>query len=481
MSLRTTIRLKRALPWTAAEMIANVIYGLGIIFIIGRLITPAEFGSASIAIATILIVESFTSAGLQESIISSRSIHTARTDVAFSTAMVLSLLGMCLTTALSYPVALMTGDGKVALYIIALSTTIPLNAAEAIPMGVMMRKMRSKQIARRHIAAKAASLSVLLIGGLLEWGSWSVIAATVTVSLVSLVNVFFMLPRYPKLLLNYAVSKDLLSYGMSVSLENIFWGGMTRGFSLIFGIYHGSKALGNFQFALRFVDEIANLIRMVVIRLGLSTFSSLKREDANLASSFQTGTRLINSVSAPVFVGLAIMAPDIIHILFGDRWLVASQYATLFSISWILAMPRILVSPVLRVSGRQYIQTAYAAVSALFVICIVLVSGNKSPYWAVSAFVFRQAFAIPWGILSIKSLLNLNISKQVGILVPGLISSAIMAFAMLLLKTETVYSHSFFGIVFIFAVSISLYIAMLMLLDRYVRTLMNTLYRSRLA
>ncbi len=419
--------MRSALPWVGAEAAANLLYGLGMIAVIGWLIAPADLGAASVSIATILLIEAITSAGLQESVIRAPSADTLTTDTAFTSAVGLSLVGMLVALSLAVPIARIEHDARIVPLIMTASLMLPLDALDAIPLGIMMRKMRAAQLTRRQLVSKLVSFTVIVMGGFLKLGPWAVVLASVAVPVVSFFNIFLMLTRYPRLRWDAAIFRKLVSFGFAISAENACWALMTRAFTLLFSFYHGLAAVGAFQFGVRLVDEVANLIKLMVVRLGLSAFASLNRSGGNIGQAFQNGTRLLNAAAAPIFVGLAMLAPTIVPILFARRWIGAVPYIQIFALAWMLAMPRILVSPALRAVGRQYLQLAYAAASASVVLIAGLLIGHLSPFWAAMAFASRQVVAVPWGAWTMRRQFGLGLAAQVQVLLPALGSAALMA------------------------------------------------------
>ncbi len=420
-------QIKSSLPWVAVEAVVNVIYGAAMVGVIGWLIPPSEFGAASAALAAIYLVETFSKAGIQDALIRERSIHTEVTDVGHTTSVGLSIIGMIVSIAIAFPLSRVMDDNRIASFILVSSFILPLNALVAAPLGIFMRKMRAAQVMRRQVTSKIVSLIVIVVGGLYGFGAWAIIVSSVTVPAVAVVNIWLLMPRFPKFRWNYRISKRLIFFGFAVSGELACWSLMSRAFALLFGYFHGLHELGALQFAFRLVDEVANLVRLVVSRLGLSAFAALHRVGGDIAVSFEKGTRLINVASAPTFAGLALLAPFMVPILFGHRWNEAIPYIQIFSISWMVAMPRILVSPALRAIGKQYLQLSYAAVSAFVALAATVTIGQISPFLAGVAFASRQLVSVPWGVLTMRRLLGLSTSRQVLALLPALTATALMA------------------------------------------------------
>lgn len=456
----------QALPWVAIEAVVNVLYGAGMVGVIGWLIPPTEFGAASAALATVLLIETLSGLGVQDAIIRDPSGHTAVTDAGHAMSLAASAIGVVAALAAALPVAAMVGDPRIAGFTAVASLMLPLNALDAVPLGMMMRKMRAAQITRRQIISKLVSLAVLAVGGQLGLGAWAVILASVTVPMVSVVNIWLMMTRYPRLRWDTVMARRLAWFGIATSAELACWAVMSRVFTLAFGAIHGVQALGSLQLAVRLVDEVANLIRLVAMRLGLSAFARLSRAGGDIGRAFQKGTKLISALSTPTFAGLALLAPDLISVAFGPRWAESAVFVQIFALGWLFAMPRILVSPALRAIGKQYLQLAYAIVSALTVLGAMTAFGYLSPLLGALALTSRQVVAIPWSVWTIRSLLGVRIRAQAAALAPALIASGAMAASIEIARHWLVYAPSMLELMAIIAAGGAIYSVALSLTDR---------------
>jgi O-antigen/teichoic acid export membrane protein len=89
-----TQKLIRGIPWIAGESLFNILCSVLTVVLIGRFIAPAEFGLATTATATVLLVELLSSAGIAEAVVRARSGDTIVTDTAFVAAMAFAFMGM---------------------------------------------------------------------------------------------------------------------------------------------------------------------------------------------------------------------------------------------------------------------------------------------------------------------------------------------------------------------------------------------------
>ncbi|WP_338302334.1 oligosaccharide flippase family protein, partial [Bradyrhizobium ottawaense] len=194
-----TRHLFRSVPWVVLEAGFNVVHGLSSVFAIGLLVPPGELGKASVALSTVLFIESFTSMGLQEAVIRSRSGDTITTDTAFCLALCFALAGVLLATIAAFPLGYLYDDYQITSLLLSSSSLLPLNALTLVPAAKLARKLRGGTLTKRMILGKFAGLATLFLFGLLGAGAWAVVVSAIATSAGGLFVLTLFATRFPRL------------------------------------------------------------------------------------------------------------------------------------------------------------------------------------------------------------------------------------------------------------------------------------------
>jgi O-antigen/teichoic acid export membrane protein len=423
--------LVRSLPWAAGEALYNALHGVLTVVVIGRFIAPEELGAAGTAIATVFLVEVASGAGLQDAVVRSKSADTMVTDTAFTVALAFALLGVAACGIAAYPVAIFMGDIRLWALILAASLLLPFNALAAIPAAIFARKMRASKLTLRLVGARILGFGTLCITGFLGWGAWSVVLASLATSLGSLALVLLASARRPRLRLARDEVRPLLRFGAMISAETAFYAITARAFSLLFGHFHGLAALGNFQIAWRLGEEVAALAMSSINRYGLSFFAGRERSAIDLRASFLTGTEFVTAATAPVFAGIALVANDLVPVVFGARWEASIAFLQIIAISLLVAFQRILIGPALRAKGQQKILIFLAAFDAAFALFACIATAPFPAIFGAAGFALRLIFAAPFVALAIRRYLQISLKSQLKILAGPTAAAALMAIAVM--------------------------------------------------
>ncbi|MBB3938024.1 oligosaccharide flippase family protein [Aureimonas phyllosphaerae] len=466
MSSRLHKQVARAVPWSLAESLVNGLVGLGMTFIFAWLLDPTQVGHAVIALALVGTVEILFGLGLVEALIAARSSHTTASDTAFTGVMMFSLVGAGLCLVAAHPLAVLYDDPELAPLIMVAALTLPLNASIAIPTALLTRKMRAAALTLRMMATR---VTVLLATGLLAWlqfGSWSVVLGAVAGSIGGMLMLLPTMNRWPRPRFVGAEFRRLVAFGSALSVERLLWGLLVRLFWLVIGYVHGAAVLGYFQFAQRLIDETATLIQTFSIRFGLSYFSALERLGQSPNEAFLKATRLITAVAAPIFVGIALVVPDLIGTVFSARWEPSIIVCQMAATGWVLAFPRVLVGPVLRAKGQQKGLIFYAFLA----VAVTNLGGFLSAGYGMMAigiaWVLRHVVGIPWGLLTIRSAIGVSVREQGEATLRPILCAGIMAAVVGFVSIELVGVSPVLRLAAMITTGALVYAAAMALIDR---------------
>jgi O-antigen/teichoic acid export membrane protein len=89
---------------------------------------------------------------------------------------------------------------------------------------------------------------------------------------------------------------------------------------LLIGRFLGAEALGAYSIAYQVVVLPLHKLNPVLTRVAFPVFAKKQRDDAALRRGFAELVRLIAFVVFPLLVGLAVVAPQLVPLAFGDGW-----------------------------------------------------------------------------------------------------------------------------------------------------------------
>lgn len=419
-------RLLKATPWAMAESAIMATASLVTTLVIARILNPGDFGLASVAIATVALVQVFSLAGMPEALVRSPHVDTSLTDTAFWAIGGMGVAGWLVCLGLSVPIALLYDEPRLAALIAVHGAVCFLASLMAVPQSLLIRKLRTRTFAIRTLALKLTTTAVTIGLALSGAGAWAIVLGAVAGDLIGCIVLWSFQPRRPKLRFRLAEIIPMMRMGWLIGVEQAISTVNIRLFVLVFGRLHGLHDLGVFNFALRIVDELANLLRTVIQRLGLAFFSAIHRGNGDIATAFERGSHTVAVISSPVLFGFAAVAPDLIHLLFGAKWNEAVVITQLVAILWAVQFTRILAPAVLRALGSQSPLVINALLALPVTMGMLFLTANAPLLIAVSAYGARLLVTLPAGVAFLSRKSGLSAGAQIASVAAPLVLSFVM-------------------------------------------------------
>jgi O-antigen/teichoic acid export membrane protein len=345
-------KFKASVVWAAFESMVHLLAALCITLVVGRIIGPAEFGLAAVAFLIGSFAEIFVSMPFYEPLIQRRRLTGRLVDAAF-TAMVATGLGVYLLILVSSPLFAQTYEQPRLRYLLAVQGLACLFAGvRGVPEALMARKLRFSQIAVRNIVAKLSGAIVSLAAALAGMGAWSIILGNVVFAFGTTVLVISMTKRIPRFAIDVRGVASLWSFGMFSLVENLLWSAAQRLFCFFVSYYQGLQALGQLTIAFRISDAGWTFIYTVGGRLALPMLSRVAEDRKRLEQAFLQGTQMVSLIVCPVFLGLALTSPEIVNLLLGPEWPLATPALAAVSIFSLCIAIRLLADSAVKAVGK---------------------------------------------------------------------------------------------------------------------------------
>jgi O-antigen/teichoic acid export membrane protein len=188
---------------------------------------------------------------------------------------------------------------------------------------LMQKELKFDKLAKVRIISsfvKSVSSIVLAILGV---GVFSIIWGQLvgTIIEVLLLSSFGWKNWRPRLHFSIPDLRGYLSFGiyqMGERVINYFNSNLDY---LIIGAMLGAKALGYYTLAYNLILRPIQLINSLITKVAFPVFSRVQEDTQKLKNGYLKILQLLSTVNFPVMVGLAIVAPVAVPVIFGEKWL----------------------------------------------------------------------------------------------------------------------------------------------------------------
>jgi polysaccharide transporter, PST family len=164
--------------------------------------------------------------------------------------------------------------------------------------------------------------------------------------------------------------------------------------SLLVGKLVSVSGLGAWTFAMSTVILPLTVIAIPIAEVLFTAFSRLRGQRERIARLWLDSIGILAAVILPILVGLVVVAPDLIPLVFGPQWRVSVTIIQILSVYVIIRSLQSWNSVVLDAAGRPQI-TLWTQVAALALTPFAVILGAQ---WSIEAvavcFVIGQVIAV---------------------------------------------------------------------------------------
>lgn len=286
-----------------------------------RLLSPDQFGVVALALFFTTFLSPFSVIGIDSAIIQKKdaSKETYSTHFILRLVLGIAVLGFGLLAApiLRQFYSPITVDVLIALLGINL-----LQATYSTPNAIIRREMRFGTMAVLNLAA---SISMTITAPLLAYlgaGLWSLVAEQAIGPVVRWVGFWVILrPWKLSFAFNPDEARSALKFGSRVLSSNTLGILLDRFDDFWTGTTLGATALGFYSRAYEIAQYPERVLATPITNVFYSTYANLQDDQTELSKAFFRSSSFLIRAGFWIGIVLAITAPEVTLILFGQTWL----------------------------------------------------------------------------------------------------------------------------------------------------------------
>jgi len=263
----------------------------------------------------------FLDQGFAQAIIQRDKIEAAHLDTAFWTSVLMATLFVLGTVAGAGFVAKFYSEPSLAAIIRWMSLSFLFSGLSSVQSAVLQRNMQFKILAARSLVATVACGIAGMSAAYMGLGVWSLVIKEIVFGLTSAILLWSTSNWRPGFRFSSQHFRELFSFGINIVGFNFLNFFNRRADDLLIGYFLGAVALGYYSVAYRILLIMIGLLTNVTNQVALPAFSRIQKEPERMRKAFYKVTKYTSLISLPVFIGIAILAPELITVLFGEEWL----------------------------------------------------------------------------------------------------------------------------------------------------------------
>ncbi len=313
----------KAVIWSAIQNWGSQAGSLIVFVILARLLTPEAFGIVALANVFLAFMNIFLDQGFAKALIQRQDLEPEHLDTAFWTHVSSGII----LTGLSFLTAGLVADlfdqPQLIPILQCFSFLFFINSLSHVQKAILMREFAFKTMATRALLGIFIGGVAGIVMALWGFGVWSLVTQQFLYESVEVFVLWGASDWRPRFKFSIKHFKDLFSFGINIVILQFLNFFNKRSDNLLIGYFLGEVALGYYAIAYRVFKVMTQLLVFTTKQVALPTFSRLQTEPERFRKAFYKATQFTSLVAFPTFMGMTILAPELVFVLFGKKWIPA--------------------------------------------------------------------------------------------------------------------------------------------------------------
>jgi len=414
------------LVWSAIENGGLTIVSFLALVVYSRCLSPSDFGLFSIVIAIVEMVGLFVSMTFHDALVQRPDANERHFDSAFTFTLVLSVFLFLGCVAYGPHFARQVGNPIASPVLILTALTFPCTAVTATIVPWQRRHFQFRPLAIRSLVGRLSGAAIGLVFVALGFHIWALVAQQVLIALVRSLVLWFTADELPRLRFFPREFRSLIRFSL-YSISGLFVTfAISRLFTVLVGMRIGTKSAGYLNLGFRTLDMLWGLASTTVLQVALPVLARLQSEPERLRRAYMVALEFICIILYPCFVGIAIVAPEIIEIMFGPSWLAASPYMSELALIILVRAPKQLGPPVLTAVGQPQYTLIANIVELAVMLALIAITGARTLPIAIGIWAARELLPLPLIGYVVRSASGIGYMDQIRGTITPLLASAAM-------------------------------------------------------
>jgi PST family polysaccharide transporter len=384
----------RGLPWMTMSRIGSEIVLLLSTVVLARLISPQDFGAFAVALIVAGLALAVPTAGVGMALVQRDVVTHEHLQTGSAISLMIAVVVGSITLVVSYVVidpliGMSAGD------LIRLACPMfLLFAVGTVPAAMLQRRLNFRRLAIMEVSGNctrvAVSVGAAVFAGL--GGSALVLGLLAGTAMTSGIAITGARPPLPRF--NRARAREISEFGLPAALAAVAWTGFANGDYAVIAARLGTAAAGQYWRAYTLAVGYQSKVSILMQSMAFPLLSrSATTED--LFALRARIVRLLTVVLFPVLTGLAITAPIVVPIAYGDAWRDAIVPTQVLCLGGAATLVINAIGSVLMAMGRAKALLGYGVAHfVVYVGSVVVVAQFGLVAVAIDGAIVHGAFAV---------------------------------------------------------------------------------------
>ncbi len=309
-----------ALKWaTAAKLVSQLVSWAGTLVVV-RLLTPEDYGLMAKVSVVLAIAAAIAEFGLEAAIV--RWAEFTRDELRKMYGM--SLLfgaGITLLVAAAAPlIAFLFREPRLVWPVACASLQIFIAAIAVVPSALWTRELTFRPLAKIEMTVGIVSIAVTLLLASLGKGVWSLVFGMLAGAVVRTVALLAFGERVRPLFSARGIGEQL-KFGLTLVNSRVSYIALVQSDIMIGSAFLSTVQIGQYSVAQQLATLPMSKVMGTVNQIMLPAVARQQGDLPRVRQNLYKSVGLVATVAFPALWGISAVAPELVRVLFGQKWL----------------------------------------------------------------------------------------------------------------------------------------------------------------
>lgn len=308
--------------WTSYSSAIATLLQIIQVAILARFLSPDDFGLMAVAMVVIGFAQAFIGMGISNAIIHKQDVTHRQLSSLYWINILAGIIMYSIIYFLSSWIADFYHEKRLDSIIQTISIIFLITPFGQQYFVFLEKELAFKSLAKINIMSKFFTLMITSFLAYRGFGVYALVYGVIFSAIFTTIR--YIMIGYKQYIPSFVFSIKEIGYFLKFGLYQM--GEMTVNYfnyqfdTILIGKLLGVENLGIYTIAKELIMKPATIINPVITRVAFPTMSKVQDDISKLKEIYLKMINFVASINFPIYLLIMILAPELVYILFGDRW-----------------------------------------------------------------------------------------------------------------------------------------------------------------
>ncbi|MES2336642.1 MAG: lipopolysaccharide biosynthesis protein [Pseudomonadota bacterium] len=370
-SLRSQVR--SAVIWRSGTQIIGQVIAWASTFLVIRILSPADYGLFAMTQVVLVLLNMLNGYGLASALIQKAEADERSIRQLFGMLVLLNVVLGTLQVAAAPLAAAYFRHPQVADLLRVQALLYLATPFIALPYALLSRAMDFRRQAAVNLISAVAGAFAALGGAMGGLGVWTLVIAPMVLFATRAIGMMWAAKCWIRPSFDFRGAGAMARYGGLMATGQLFWFVQSQADVFIAGRHFDAHTLGIYTTALFLAQIFVAKFVPPLNDVAFSAYARMQDDRAGLATAFLKSVRMILLAAMPFYLGLAVVADPLVHVVLGAKWLETAPIVALLALAMPFMTVQTLLAPASDACGHPEISARNSATGAIILAAAFLI------------------------------------------------------------------------------------------------------------